>query len=313
MKWPALGLVCSVFAATACTRENVVRIFDGREVRGRWVSSEAYAAFAEASLEEARGNRAAAAAAYERALAEDPHNAAAWGRLGAVRCTLAPTVADRAFSRAETVDSELVAPWVARAECALERRDARGAVSHALHAAALSPQDHDANVLVATALERSGDVLAARRWRRALALASGQPVEARGTERATGRDALERAFEGADTGELERAAIAARIGSAELSLRAVQHGRSDFASHFASLVLEADPTNSDARIAALSSADLEGDQESFKRWSKDVPRGNLPPSALGAALMEALLARRTGQEVARAWAAAYRAIVAPSP
>jgi len=311
MKWSALGLVCSALAASACTRENVVRIFDGREVSGRWVSPQAYAAFAQASLEEARGDKAAAAAAYERAIAEDPNNATAWGRLGAVRCTTAPAVADRAFSRAEALDSELTAPWIARAECALERHDMRGAVSHALRAAALSPGDHEANLLVVTSLERSGDTLAARRWRRALALASELPVEAHHAPRATARDALERAFDGADATELERAAIAARIGSAELSLRAVQHGRTDFANQLASRVLEADPANSDARIAALSSADLQNDQESFDRWSKDVPRANTPPSALGALLMEALIARRMGAEAARAWTAAYRATVAP--
>jgi tetratricopeptide (TPR) repeat protein len=310
MKWSAPRLACSVLILSACTREHVVRIFDGREVGGRWVSSEAYAAFTEASLEEARGNKAAAVAAYERAIAEDPENAAAWGRLGAVRCTAAPAVADRAFSRAEALDSELVGPWIARAECALERRDARGAVSYALRAAALSPRDHEANLLVATALERSGDTVAAGRWRRALALAPELPGEA-GAERRAAGDALERAFDDADTAELERAAIAARIGSAELSLRAVQHGRSDLASHFATLVLEADPANSDARIAALSSADLARDQESFSRWSKDVPRVNAPPSALGATLMEALLSRRLGPEAARAWASAFRATSAP--
>jgi tetratricopeptide (TPR) repeat protein len=310
MKWPALWIVCSVSIASGCARENVVRIFDGREVHGRWVSPEAYAAFTEAALQEARGNRGAAVAAYERAIAEDPENAAAWGRIGALRCTEAPAAADRAFSRAEALDSELEAPWMARAECALERRDAQGAVSHSLRAAALAPDDDEASLLVATALERSGDALAARRWRRALALGSELPEEAYAAKRAKSSDALERAFQG-DTAELERAAIAARIGSAELSLRAVQHGRTDLANRFSSLVLEADPASSDARIAALSSADLEKDQDSFNRLSKNVPRLCTPPSALGAVLMEALIGRRLGPEAARAWASAYRAIVAP--
>lgn len=310
MKWPALGLVCSVLLVSGCTRENVVRIFDGREVSGRWVSPEAYAAFTEATLQEARGNRGAAVAAYERAIAEDAENAMAWGRIGALRCTEAPTEADRAFARAEALDSELAAPWMARAECALERRDARGAVSHSLRAVALAPDDGEANMLVATALERSGDTLAAKRWRRALALTSQLPEDSHRVTRAKNPDLLERAFQG-DAAELERAAVAARIGSAQLSLRAVQHGRTDLANRFSSLVLEADPASSDARIAALSSADLENDQESFLRLARDIPRLCTPPSALGAALMEALIARRLGPEAARAWASAYRATVDP--
>lgn len=309
MKWPALGLSL-VLIASGCARESVVRLFDGREVSGRWVSPQAYAAFAEAALQEAQGNKRAAIAAYELAIAEDPENATAWGRIGALRCTEAPAAADRAFSRAEALDAELEAPWLARAACALERRDPRGAVSHSLRAAALSPDDDEASLLVATALERSGDEGAARRWRRALALVSELPEKADAPKRATGPEALERAFRG-ETADLERVATAARIGTAELSLRAVQHGRTDLAKRFSSLVLDADPASSDARIAALSTADLENDQESFTRLVKEAPRHCTPPSALGAALMEALIARRLGPEAARAWASAYRPTVAP--
>jgi tetratricopeptide (TPR) repeat protein len=306
MKWSTVGLLCSALASSACAREPVVRIFDGREVEGRFISPEAYAAFTEASLEEARGNKAAAVAAYERAISEDPKNATAWGRLGALRCTAATAAADRAFSRAESLDSELASPWLARAECALERRDARGAVSHALRAAALSPEDEEASQLVATALERAGDAVAARRWRRAFTLASDLPDTGH-RERVTPLDALESAMAGPDAAALERAAVAARLDTAELSLRAVQRGRTDFANHFASLVLEADPANSDARIAALSCADLESEPASFDRWLKNVPRANTPPGALGAALLEALISRRVGADAARAWASAYRA------
>jgi tetratricopeptide (TPR) repeat protein len=310
MKWRALGLISLVLIASGCARENVVRIFDGREVGGRWVSPQAYAAFTEAALQEAQGNKSAALAAYAQAIAEDPENATAWGRIGALRCTEAPAAADRAFSRAEALDAELEAPWMARSGCALERRDARSAVAHALRAAALAPDDDEATLLVATALERSGDASAARRWRRALALVSELPEKAYGPKHAPGADALERAFHG-ETADLERAAIAARIGTAELALRAVQHGRTDLAKRFSSLVLDADPASSDARVAALSSADLENDGESFTRLVREVPRLCTPPSALGAALMEALLARRLGPESARAWAAAYRATAAP--
>jgi hypothetical protein len=85
----------------------------------------------------------------------------------------------------------------------------------------------------------------------------------------------------------------------------------DLASEFSTRVLEADPRDSDARIALLSSADLQRDDESFTRWSKAVPNGSEPPSPLGAELMEALILRRVGPDAARAWASAYRASTAP--
>lgn len=312
MKWPALGFVVSALTVSGCVRENVVRVFDGREVGGRWVSAEAYAAFTEASLEESRGNRAAAAAAYERAVAEDPKNALAWGRLGVLRCTADPAAADSAFSRAEALEPDLESPWIARAECALGRRDARSAAAYARKAAELSPADHEASSLLATALERSGDALGARRWRRGMDLVSGPAGEPTWPRHySTTRETLERALDDADSMAIERAAVSARIGTAELSLRAVRRGRVELASELATRVLEADPRESDARIAALSSADLGRDEEAFIRWSKAVPAGQNPPSPLGAEVMEELIGRRVGPDMARAWASAYRAATTP--
>src|SRR5689334_899395 len=95
----ALAAVC-LFSALGCRSENVVRLFDGHEVEGRWVSPEAYAAFATAALEEAQGNRKAAVEAYERAVAEDPDNALAWSRIGALHCTTSRAASEAAFARA---------------------------------------------------------------------------------------------------------------------------------------------------------------------------------------------------------------------
>src|ERR1041385_6838113 len=108
-----LGFAC-VALAVGCRSEHVVRVFDGREVPGRWVSPDAYAAFAIAAIEESKGDRRAAAAAYERAIAEDPASAAAWGGLGAMLCTSTRRAADAAFARAEALEPDLESPWVAR-------------------------------------------------------------------------------------------------------------------------------------------------------------------------------------------------------
>jgi tetratricopeptide (TPR) repeat protein len=300
----AIGLATLEFLVAGCRQDNVARVYDGREVSGRWVSPDAYAAFADGALLDAQGNRAAAAAAYERAVAEDSRNAVAWGRLGAVRCLTSRDTADRAFARAESLEPDIESPWISRAACALERNDARAAVTFALRAAALSPYGHDANALVVTALERSGDPRAAERWRRGLGLglpgAAGVPASA-----ASPRDEYERALAGADAAEVERAAIRARIPSSELSLHSVAHGRIDVASRVATAVLEADPASSDARIAALASADLGRDEPALKRWMTSVPRGATAPSPLGAELMEALIGRRVGPEAARSFRAAY--------
>jgi hypothetical protein len=122
---------------------------------------------------------------------------------------------------------------------------------------------------------------------------------------------LERAMDDADTPTVERLATTARVGTTELSLWAVRRGRPALAGELATRVLEADPRESDARIAVLSSADLARNDESFSRWSKAVPRGSTLPSPLGAEIMEALIARRMGPDAARAWASAYRTATTP--
>jgi hypothetical protein len=70
----------------------------------------------------------------------------------------------------------------------------------------------------------------------------------------------------------------------------------------------ADPSNSDGRIGALTSADLAGDEQAFERWVRGVPKGTSIPNALGAELMEALISRRLGASAARSWSDAYRSI-----
>lgn len=301
----AVGLTALALGSAGCRRDDVARVFDGHEIRGRWVSPEAYAAFTEAAIEDAQGHREAAAAAYERAIAEDPNNATAWGRLGAIRCSSARKAADRAFARAEALEPDLESPWLARATCALERNDARGAAVYAKQAAALAPEDTEASQLVAAALERLGSRVEATRWRRGLSLASER---ASSTARAQGSPmrVFERALDAGNVADLRRAAVFAHISAPELSLRTIARGHPDAAIAVAEVVLEADPSSSDARIAALTSADLIRDESTFARWMASVPRGSTIPSPLGAEILQALIARRIGAGAARIWIEAYR-------
>lgn len=306
-----LCLVCAGLLL-GCQGENVVRIFNGHEVTGRYVSAESYAAFAIATLEEAKGNRRAAVEAYERAIQEDPQNAAAWGRIGAIQCTASPRDADRAFARAEAIEPDLESPWVARAACALERNDAERAVTYAKNAIFLSPDDAEANRLVIAALEKRGDPIEAERWRRGFALGSASDTKDRSPPGPDGpADPLARAIDGADVMEAERAAVRARIGSAELSLRAVKRGRLDLAETVASRALEADPSNSDARIAALATADLARNEAAFAKALDTVPRGSALPTRLAAELFEAVIHRRIGLDAARAFRTAYESSKPP--
>jgi len=210
---------------------------------------------------------------------------------------------------------ELESPWLARAECDLERNDARKAVEHASRAAVLAPRDAEATLLLATAMERSGDAIGARRWRRGLALDWDRPPRRiPGSEtRADARAALELALDREDAAEVSRAAVRARVGSAELSLRTVARGRVELTNELASTVLEAEPGNSDARIAALSVADLTKDDGAFRRFLATVPKSATVPSPLGADIMAALLSRRIGADAAKAWSSAYRSVTAAPP
>ena len=182
-------------AATAChAGPDVARLKDGRAIDGGWISAEAYARFLEGAMFEANGDDANAALAYAAALAEDPNSPGVLARLGAVRCMTDPSNADAEFTRAEYVDPELEDAWLARAECDLRRGNAEAAKS-ALRAAALSPNDVEASLVVARAFEAAGDLARSAQWLSALAL------------RRPGMEIAERAVEAQATraGDRERA------------------------------------------------------------------------------------------------------------
>jgi tetratricopeptide (TPR) repeat protein len=304
------AVVAASFALGGCQLgSSVVRIHDGEQVPGRWISPTAYTSFLEGSLAEAGGNREAAAVLYQRAIDDDPEASEAWSRLGAVRCTTDRGRANAAFSRAETLEPTLSALWIARAECHLERQDPRRAVEDAARGLALGPRDPEASQVFARALDAIGEAERAAQVRRALALIAPLPsrVDPNDVIR-RGDDAeptVDHALSTLDEAGIATARIRAHLSLAALALKAVRAGRTDVADHAATIALRAEPGNTDALVAILAASDLkQEDLVAFEKWARALPVDRTPPSALARELMGELLSRRVGREAARAWAEA---------
>jgi tetratricopeptide (TPR) repeat protein len=313
-----------------------VRVSEGRTIDDRWISPEAYSAFLEGTLYEARGDLKNAELAYEQALTEDPGSAEAWGRLGAVRCKTDPQGAAAAFEKARSLAPEIAGPWRARAECELETDRVEDATRSAFRAVTLTPNDIASTLLVARALERSGDVAQATVWLRALSLRRPGAAEAhralqelaeRTHDATSMREATERsrALEAArghtapgagSTSEMDRelslgnveaareAQIRANVTSADLAVHAAAGGKTAIATETAARVLAAEPGNVDARVAALAAADLRADEPALAAALRPLPKDRTSLGALAAELIRAVIARRVGNDAAAAFDAA---------
>jgi hypothetical protein len=105
-------------------------------------------------------------------------------------------------------------------------------------------------------------------------------------------------------------ALTARLSSGALALRAAAVGAATFAKEQADLVLAADPSDSDARVAAAVAADLLRDDDALARAMIDTSAGRTPLSSLACALMAELLDRRIGPDAKKAWLDAFGAALA---
>jgi hypothetical protein len=172
-----LGLIAALFASSGsvgCAAPEVVRVIEGREVVGRFISEGAYAYYARAAQEEAAGGaRERVLAALTGAAREDPESVEIWTKLGAAYCQ-APTrlvqdaaKREEAFARAEARDARFSPLYRERARCALleasagssvegKRRLWQRALGFGERAVALDPEDLAATVLVADLLARLG-------------------------------------------------------------------------------------------------------------------------------------------------------------
>jgi hypothetical protein len=101
--------------------------------------------------------------------------------------------------------------------------------------------------------------------------------------------------------DARRLALAARLSSGALAVRAAATGAAAFAKDQAELVLAADPQNGDARVAAAVAADLLRDDQALLRTMVDATRPGPPLSPLAGLLMAELLDRRVGPDAKRAW------------
>jgi tetratricopeptide (TPR) repeat protein len=178
------GAALSV-ALAGCTAPRVVRVIEGREVEGTFISSTAYAFYARAMQEEAFGGDAAKVlAALKEAAREDPESAEIWTRIGAVTCRdpyRDTKGAEEAIERARAIDPEYAPSFREQARCALltaerattpaaQRQRLREALAAAEQAFALDPDDLSAATLLAELLARAGRDAEARRLLAALVI-----------------------------------------------------------------------------------------------------------------------------------------------
>jgi tetratricopeptide (TPR) repeat protein len=124
--------------------------------------------------------------------------------------------------------------------------------------------------------------------------------------RAMALAALDDAIGRGEGDEARRAAVAAHVGLSVVAIRAAELGRAELARDTAELVLAAEPTNTEARVAMLAAADLIRDDAALKRWAVPLPAGHDAPSSAAVRVMTTLLERRLGAEAARAFATRHQ-------
>ncbi len=318
-----------VLGATGCVRNSsVVRVFDGQKEHGRYVTFRAYAAYARGAYLEARGDLDGAGDAYQNAVQSDPHSAQVWTRLGAIRCKKKRADAHLAFERALEIEPSYEPAWRERARCAADSNDLAAAVEFAELASKLDPNRLETTLLLASIYERASRPKDARRWLEALTV--NQPrsrpawqavlahatrfeiaqLRARAIERlaALGEEtsgsvsaSVDRALGTRDLDRARALALRARLAPGTLAVRAAAMGLGTEARAEADLVLGADPSNSDARIAGLVAADLLRDPVGFERFLGGLDADPVAPSPLAARLMAELLERRIGHDARRDW------------
>jgi tetratricopeptide (TPR) repeat protein len=345
----ALALGSSACAGGA----SVTRVFHGRTVAGPEVSDSAYAAYARGAYLEAQGQPAAAIQAYRDALDADAHNTAIWTRLGALYCSGQPDEAEAAFADAIALDDANARAWSARAACRHSRRELDDALTDALRAVRLDPGDSAANLLVADIYRAQDRLPEAKAWLLALVVQRPEPTAHWAALRALAEASRDPALTLYATTELERRAdrvsttartepparrsparpsselaaalregdlprartIAAgeHIDARMLGVVAAANGYPALAERQANLVLEADPSDPDALIAALAAAQSSDTPERLPALLRHA-RADGRPSALGAHLLGDLLRWLVDERAAQAWLDGYeRAAARPSP
>jgi tetratricopeptide (TPR) repeat protein len=314
----------------------VTRIVDGRAEAGRAVDEEAYAASLRAGIFDATGDRDRALDELERALAADPESPELLARYGSVACGAErsspprPASALSAFSRALALDPTYAPAWLGRARCLELLGREPEALAAAELAAAYDPEHVGATELVARLLFAFGRKTEAWSWLDGLATLAPESPEAqrallsaavrlrdREREQRARRalaalgvrlpgDAvqeLERAIVRGDLPAARRAAISLHVPSGTLAVLLARRAP-ELALSEGEAVLRADPSASDAWIAALAAADVLGARERFAALLPLLDANPLPPSRAALALLGELVQRHAGDDASRAFARA---------
>jgi tetratricopeptide (TPR) repeat protein len=322
----------------------VTRIVDGRPEAGRAVDEEAYAASLRAGIFDATGDRDRALEELERALAVEPDSPELLARYGEVACGAErsspprPASALSAFSRALALDPTYAPAWLGRARCLELLGREPEALAAAELAAAYDPEHVGTTELVARLLLAFGRKTEAWAWLDGLATLAPDSPEAQrallsAAVRLRDRDREQRARQaltalgvqlpGDATQELERAiaqrdlpaarraAISLQLPSGGLAVLLARRAP-ELALTEAEAVLRADPSASDAWIAALAAADALADHERFVALLPVLDAEPLPPSNAALALLGELVLRHAGEDGARAFAHALDSAGAPA-
>ena len=344
--WSAFALTSALLGLSACSgSRGTERVFDGHAVQGRYIQPEAYAAYAEGVYREEHGDFVGAEQAYRQALLRDGQSPEILTRLGVLACRQSAPRALRLFERANA-NEEYAPAWTARALCLSSQRQSAAALESALHSVRLAPSAADANLLVARLYREQGQPELARAWLFAwlllepelgagagelqsetallgdpqLSLLASETLKSHSEHADGGRapgtrgappPSLIAAIRAAETERARQLATQANVTPLELSLLATANARPEFGLAQAELLLDANPRDSGALIAALLAAAQLSDDEPLRRVLRKTVGDQAPPPELARSLAEVLRAR-INAEAAETWSEAYQRVFTPS-
>ena len=313
--------VLTAWLAVGCFAPGgVTRVADGEVEQGRDIDAEAYASYFRAATLEATGDRKQALDELERALDADPGSPEILTRVAEITCganprlppvsaPVAPAAAERAlflFARALDADARYAPAWLGRSVCLESQGRRREALEMATRAAALDPLRPESTrvmVRLLIALERREE---AARWLSAYRALVPAPLDPEpptgdtgvGTERANA--SLARAFSDRDLQAARTAALELGISRSGLALAAAT-AAPELALEQALTILAADPTDTDALIAALAASDRLGDSARFEQALQLFAGAPLPASPRAKELFAEVLERHLGSTGLEAW------------
>lgn len=336
---------CSLWMLGCGSTQSTHRVFAGRTVAGPYIEPQAYAAYAEGSYLEARGDWAAAERAYQRALESDPDSPGIWTRLGAIACR---RDLESALERFQTdgLGNAYAPAWAERARCLREHGHEVGALESARRAVELDPGNAEANLLIADiygAQAQPGrasawlfawllrDPGAASQWRalrergvilkdpalEGLALAEvsrrgevgalddSSPIRSPASQGPGAWPEVEAALRAGDVSLARTRAGERGVSTQALALFAIENGHPSMGLAQAELLLAADPDDGNALVTALFASALLGDAAKFAELLHHV-RGHELPEAELAQQMAELLRWYVGDVAAEQWQVAYR-------